>query len=71
MYELDEKVKKSVESRLGIPFAEIINMDYEDIEVQIKKKQGKALKFSMSKNPHIFTRGNRNVAERRYHFFGK
>ncbi len=44
-YQLNEKTKKHVSERIGIPYEQLIHMDWEEIDKHIEKKIGKKLTF--------------------------
>jgi len=69
---LNKNIRDSISDQIGIPFEKIVEMDFSEIDRHIEKGMGgKKLIYSFQKNPHVIGRGNRNIAERRYHFFVK
>ena len=44
-YQLSEKTKQAISRNVGIPYEELINMDWDDIDKHIENKTGKKLTY--------------------------
>ena len=58
MYILNENTRKNIENKTGIPFEDIENMDFEDIDFNIEKKIGKKLTYSANIDNGLIGRGS-------------
>ena len=58
MTQLPEKTKRTIAQDTGIPFDEIADMDWEEIDRRIEQKIGKKLNFSRLNRSRVRPRGS-------------
>ena len=54
----NEDVQREIGENVGIPFSELIDMDWDEIDRRIERKNGKELSFQRQQDDRLPTRGS-------------
>lgn len=62
MYKINERTKRCLEATVGMPYDDIVKLDFEDEMNYVNKKTGKKLRFSGKQHSDRMGRGNPLIA---------